>query len=85
MGVVSESAYFTLGSPACIALVDKDFPPQSVLRLTLATPETAPNLMRLIIFIMMNYMKKQVQRHGYTLIYSIGRMMLQKPGFSVRI
>ena len=25
MGVVSESAYFTLGSPACIALVEMDF------------------------------------------------------------
>jgi hypothetical protein len=27
MGVVNESAYFFLGSPACIDLVDKDSPP----------------------------------------------------------
>lgn len=26
IGVVKESAYFFLGSPACIALVDKDLP-----------------------------------------------------------
>ena len=31
MGVVSESAYFFLGSPAWMALVDKDLPPVLVL------------------------------------------------------
>ena len=30
IGVISESAYFRLGSPACIDLVDKDLPPRVV-------------------------------------------------------
>lgn len=31
MGVVNESAYFFLGSPACIDLVDRDLPPRLAL------------------------------------------------------